>query len=110
MTVRAYQKVVRPAPLLAVVFCAFVLSACSNTSESWQHSSKPKNQWSTDIAACKSRANTLINRQLDIESDSSFRNRDELQMQLATYDARNNRYSYFTNCLSGKGYLRISSN
>jgi len=52
----------------------------------------------------------LINRQLDIESDSSFRNRDELQTQFATYDARKNRYSYFTNCLSGKGYRRISSN
>ncbi|MBT7957667.1 MAG: hypothetical protein HN731_20870 [Rhodospirillaceae bacterium] len=110
MTVKATQKVVRSAPLLVMVLGAFILGACSNTSESWQHSSKPKDQWSKDIVACKARASTLINRQLDIDSDSSFRNRDELQTQFAAYDARKKRYSYFTNCLSGKGYRRISSN
>jgi|TARA_B100000315_G_scaffold260520_1_gene322556 predicted small secreted protein len=110
MMVKATQKVIRRAPFMVMVFCAFVLSACSNTSESWQHSTKPKDLWSKDIAACKSRASALINRQLDIDSDSSFRNRDELQTQFAVYDARKKRYSYFTNCLSGKGYRRISSN
>jgi len=110
MTVRTTYKVAGPARLLAIAVCALMLSACSNKSESWQHSSKPKDQWSKDIVACKSRASTLINRQLDIDSDSSFRNRDELQTQFAAYDARKKRYSYFTNCLSGKGYRRISSN
>jgi len=80
------------------------LTACSSGSANWQHYSKPKNAWSADISACKSHASSLLNRQLDIDGDSNFRTRDDLQVQFAAHDARKKRYSYFTNCLSGKGY------
>jgi hypothetical protein len=94
---------------LSAVILVGLLASCSGRSENWQHPSKPKDQWSSDIAVCKQRASTLIGRQLDIENDSSFRNRDELQVQFAAHDARKKRYSFFTSCLSGKGYRKVSA-
>ena len=85
-----------------------VLSACSSSSTNWQHPTKPKDKWSADISSCKSQASRLLARQLDIDSDSNFRESDDLQTQFASYDARKKRYSYFTNCLSGKGYQKLS--
>ncbi|MBT4938742.1 MAG: hypothetical protein HON14_06390 [Rhodospirillaceae bacterium] len=86
------------------------LTACSSSSGSWQHPTKPKDMWSADISACKSRASMLISRQLDIDSDSNFRVQDDIQVQFAAHDARKKRYAYFTNCLSGKGYRQVSGN
>lgn len=84
------------------------VTACSSGSANWQHPTKPKDQWSADIAACKTQANTLLARHMDIESDASFRERDDLQQQFAAYDARKKRYSYFTNCLAGKGFRQTT--
>jgi hypothetical protein len=114
MTAKNTERNIRRTPQVAFTICALVLmaslTACSAGSANWQHPSKPKNKWSADISDCKSRASTLIARQMDIDSDSSFRERDDLQVQFAAHDARKKRYSYFTNCLSGKGYRQVSGN
>ncbi len=89
-------------------FLLTTLTACSSGSTSWQHPTKPKDTWSKDIAACKDRASTLIAREMDIDSDSSFRTRNDLQVQFAAHDARKKRYSYFSNCLVGKGFRQVS--
>ena len=99
-------------PRVAAIVCALVLTttvtACTSQSANWQHPNKPKDKWSADISACKSQASSLIARQLDIDADSNFRSRDDLQVQFAAHDARKKRYAYFTNCLTGKGYRQVS--
>lgn len=98
---------------IAFMACAVLLmtalTACTSGSTNWQHPTKPKNTWAADISACKSHANSLVNRQLDIDNDSSFRTPDDLEVQFAVHDARKKRYSYFTNCLTGKGYRQETS-
>jgi hypothetical protein len=98
----------RIAIIVGGLVLAATVTACSSQSANWQHPNKPKDKWSADISACKRQASNLIARQLDIDADSNFSNKGDLQVQFAAHDARKKRYGYFTNCLSGKGFRQVS--
>jgi hypothetical protein len=100
------------ATLLTYSICGFILIAiftgCNSRSINWQHPTKLESLWSIDILDCKRKAENFLAHQLDIENDSNFNERTDLKTQFAAHEARKRHRSYFTNCLSEKGYLQVS--
>jgi len=89
---------------LSIAAVLLATAACAPAPR-WYHPTKPADRWAVDKAECQSRANRLIDRDLDYQHDSAInQNRSTLQRQFSTFDAAKRRHEFYARCMKDKGY------
>jgi len=91
-------------------FLILTLPTCSSKPTEWHHTKKSRSLWRPDILKCQNLATIQLARQLDVENDTNLNNKSELQIQFQKYDAVKILNSFFTNCMTDKGYNKILKN
>ena len=101
-------------PIIQIILLGFslvlVLVGCSNKHAEWQNLNKSKKFWNNDILKCKNISKMHLARQLDIENDSNFNNKTDLQIQFEKYDAVKSFNFYYADCMTNAGYYKILKN
>jgi len=78
-----------------------LISGCTNTRTYWSHHSKPQEYTYRDIADCEVSANSG-------SSSYSYRGDDEVLHLLNEWQSIDKRTSIFNNCMTGKGYFKVT--
>jgi hypothetical protein len=95
----------------AVLLLGVLVAGCASETASgqWQHPTRPSDQWSADLAACRSEATKLVERELDRGGQSYVeRNQTQLQEQLSRFSANKRRNELTDSCMRRQGYTRGS--
>lgn len=94
-------------PLAAVALVgSLTLAGCARPVP-WEHPTKPRDEWSTDLASCQDHARRLMRRELrdqDAFGDSSTTEHDR---QMSAFDARKQELKLIENCMKDNGYRKV---
>ena len=101
ITKEAYRR-----KLFLAVSLIILITSCS-PSQVNQRTKNSSGFLAADVATCRQKATTLIDRELKLDSSYDRSGSNSLEVSFARFDAQKQRGRYFRNCLSGRDSQKV---